>query len=372
MTPVVTDRLATEKNATGSGEFYPYGEPMSGSSDTYGTYKMSTRANAYYARNRWYDSAMGRFTTPDPYGGSASLTNPGSWNRYAYAGNDPVNFNDPSGLDGGAWIWMGPPVAPEPPPPNPLMAASNGAYWPQHLTGEERPEDPKQMARMSAASTTAPCENKLRAPLIISATAVREFFQEPSRNIGTVTLYEQLRSIAGSAYYYNTFGIQGTLPLSEAVGHSYLPDPTLSSYGKDASPANAFVVTGESRSIFLRASFYTESAKDQAITLLHELLHLAYGVRPTLKRSSCWVFHFLQIPIMLNSPPAERSATGWKRTAGDCHEATDTRIVALLPLCAPAQTVLWNDSRPGFLRRGIIIGENAFSEPELVRLSKHF
>ncbi len=60
----------------GEGEFYPYEEEMSASSDTYGTYKMSTRANAYYARNRWYDSAMGRFTTPDPYGGSAKLTNP--------------------------------------------------------------------------------------------------------------------------------------------------------------------------------------------------------------------------------------------------------------------------------------------------------
>ncbi len=82
----------------GEGEFYPYEEEMSASSDTYGTYKMSTRANAYYARNRWYDSAMGRFTTPDPYGGSATLTNPNSWNRYAYVGGDPVNFNDPSGL----------------------------------------------------------------------------------------------------------------------------------------------------------------------------------------------------------------------------------------------------------------------------------
>ncbi len=71
---------------------------MSGSSDSYGTYKMSTKAHAYYARNRWYDSVGGRFTTPDPYGGSANLTNLNSWNRYAYVGGDPVNFTDPSGL----------------------------------------------------------------------------------------------------------------------------------------------------------------------------------------------------------------------------------------------------------------------------------
>jgi len=36
----------------------------------------------------------------DPYGGSMSLANPGSLNRYAYVNGDPVNFNDPSGLVG--------------------------------------------------------------------------------------------------------------------------------------------------------------------------------------------------------------------------------------------------------------------------------
>jgi hypothetical protein len=38
--------------------------------------------------------------TPDPYRASAKLINPTSWNRYAYVNGDPVNSNDPSGLDG--------------------------------------------------------------------------------------------------------------------------------------------------------------------------------------------------------------------------------------------------------------------------------
>jgi len=42
---------------------------------------------------------MGRFLMPDPYGASAKPGNPQSWNRYAYVNNDPVNKNDPSGLD---------------------------------------------------------------------------------------------------------------------------------------------------------------------------------------------------------------------------------------------------------------------------------
>src|SRR5215469_16691966 len=45
---------------------------------------------------------LGKFITPDPYMATANGVNnpadPGSWNRYAYTDNDPVNFNDPSGL----------------------------------------------------------------------------------------------------------------------------------------------------------------------------------------------------------------------------------------------------------------------------------
>ncbi|MGI8838873.1 MAG: RHS repeat domain-containing protein [Pyrinomonadaceae bacterium] len=54
--------------------------------------------------NRWHS----RFDQPDPYDGSYSLTDPQSFNRYAYTQNDPVNFTDPSGLLN--WpLPMGPP-----------------------------------------------------------------------------------------------------------------------------------------------------------------------------------------------------------------------------------------------------------------------
>lgn len=40
---------------------------------------------------------------PDPYRATTGSVNnpadPGSWNRYAYASSDPVNYNDPQGLD---------------------------------------------------------------------------------------------------------------------------------------------------------------------------------------------------------------------------------------------------------------------------------
>jgi hypothetical protein len=42
---------------------------------------------------------MGRFLTTDPKSGSAKAERPQTWNRYAYAGNNPVNSIDPRGLN---------------------------------------------------------------------------------------------------------------------------------------------------------------------------------------------------------------------------------------------------------------------------------
>ena len=51
-----------------------------------------------FMQARMYDPATGRFTQADPlaYGFEALAT--GQNNRWVYAGNDPVNMSDPSGL----------------------------------------------------------------------------------------------------------------------------------------------------------------------------------------------------------------------------------------------------------------------------------
>ena len=48
-----------------------------------------------YLRNRYYDPETGRFTQEDPVMDGL--------NWYAYCGNNPVNFFDPSGLESGYW-----------------------------------------------------------------------------------------------------------------------------------------------------------------------------------------------------------------------------------------------------------------------------
>jgi RHS repeat-associated protein len=47
---------------------------------------------------RRYNRQHSRFDQPDPYDGSYDLSDPQSFNRYAYVQNDPANFADPTGL----------------------------------------------------------------------------------------------------------------------------------------------------------------------------------------------------------------------------------------------------------------------------------
>jgi RHS repeat-associated protein len=49
-----------------------------------------------YANQRYFNGTLGRFWTPDPTRGS--LSDPKSWNKYAYVGGDPINFKDSQGL----------------------------------------------------------------------------------------------------------------------------------------------------------------------------------------------------------------------------------------------------------------------------------
>jgi RHS repeat-associated protein len=63
-------------------------------------FAMTERDEATGLDHTWfrkYDSFAGRWTTPDPLGGS--IANPQGVNRYTYAANDPINLVDPLGLD---------------------------------------------------------------------------------------------------------------------------------------------------------------------------------------------------------------------------------------------------------------------------------
>jgi len=51
-----------------------------------------------YFNARYYSPEQGRFVSPDPENAGANPAAPQTWNGYSYAGNNPVNVVDPSGL----------------------------------------------------------------------------------------------------------------------------------------------------------------------------------------------------------------------------------------------------------------------------------
>jgi RHS repeat-associated protein len=97
---VSTDRLGSVR-ANSNGEqfaYYPYGQERTSTPDQrekFGTY-FRDGVGKDYADQRYYNQ-NGSFWSPDPSYLNIDFEIPQSWNMYAYADEDPVNFNDPTG-----------------------------------------------------------------------------------------------------------------------------------------------------------------------------------------------------------------------------------------------------------------------------------
>ncbi len=82
--------------------YAPFGESydtvLNGDPDFTGALQ-DTLSGLYDFAYRYYNPVQGRWISPDPAGLAAvDPTNPQSWNRYAYAFNNPLRFIDPTGL----------------------------------------------------------------------------------------------------------------------------------------------------------------------------------------------------------------------------------------------------------------------------------
>jgi RHS repeat-associated protein len=78
-------------NCTGSG-------PASPTAFTGQDLDPNTNLTRFLARN--YSMQQGRWLSPDPSGLAAvDVSNPQTWNRYAYVANNPLSFVDPTGLN---------------------------------------------------------------------------------------------------------------------------------------------------------------------------------------------------------------------------------------------------------------------------------
>ena len=85
--------LASNTGTLTKAGFQTYGVSTSTANNTFGyTGSRIAVGGLYDMRARFYSPTIGRFLSTDPIGTSGGV------NLYAYVGNDPLNFTDPSGL----------------------------------------------------------------------------------------------------------------------------------------------------------------------------------------------------------------------------------------------------------------------------------
>jgi RHS repeat-associated protein len=103
---VATDRLGSVRANgyadSGNIKYFPYGAEQTATTEGVTKFATYTRdaVGQDYAEQRYYNAGMGRFWSPDPGGiKAADRRNPASWNLYAYVHGDPINLNDPRGMD---------------------------------------------------------------------------------------------------------------------------------------------------------------------------------------------------------------------------------------------------------------------------------
>jgi RHS repeat-associated protein len=100
---VATDKLGSVRSSSSLGaiNYFPYGEERTRTAngvEKFGTYTRDA-VGQDYAEQRYYNSNMGAFWSPDPGGiRTTDPSRPSSWNRYAYVEGDPINSTDRHGL----------------------------------------------------------------------------------------------------------------------------------------------------------------------------------------------------------------------------------------------------------------------------------
>jgi RHS repeat-associated protein len=94
---------STSGTLTDSYNYDAFGQLTSGQTNPASSYlytgqQYDTLTQLYDLRARYYNPAQGRFLSQDTW--PIDLQNPIELNRYAHARNNPISYNDPSGLSG--------------------------------------------------------------------------------------------------------------------------------------------------------------------------------------------------------------------------------------------------------------------------------
>lgn len=98
---VVTDSAGNIKSES---DYYPFGGELQLVSNDPNKYKYTgaerdSETGLDRMGLRYYSNPLSRFMTPDPLMASGHASNPQTWNRYAYALNNPLRYIDPTGME---------------------------------------------------------------------------------------------------------------------------------------------------------------------------------------------------------------------------------------------------------------------------------
>lgn len=133
-----TPRLLTDNMGTTveTRRTWPFGEdvtpppPITAERLRFATMERDPEGQRYYDHARSHSFGLARFMSPDKLGGK--ITDPQSWNRYAYARNNPLKYVDPDGRSplAAALAGLGSTVmVPAPPPVLLGLAGVTGLYF---------------------------------------------------------------------------------------------------------------------------------------------------------------------------------------------------------------------------------------------------
>ena len=259
--PVVTDRLGTViwDQVKGGHKYFPYGEERTSTtneSTKFGTYFRDGTTGLDYAVNRYFNGAMGRFMSPDPRSSSSIQQQPGSWNKFSYANDDPVNLRDPLGLESyGPEDDEDPDPDPTPNPPGPQPP-------------QPKPFDPAPIMKTALDDAVNGALERLRDNEHCSS-----LFNLGDHYADPVTLLEELYK-GNTDYGLIRYG-QISQPSIAATAESIINPPTSN------NPVGVIVTLNNQ----LLGAFIGASEENRIQTILHELGHayqFIFGAQSTM------------------------------------------------------------------------------------------
>jgi RHS repeat-associated protein len=295
------DRLGSvSSDGTAGRTFYlPYGEELSATANDrikFATYTRDGSTGLDYADQRFFTSQFGRFMSADRFKRAAKVNSSGSWNKYSYVQNDPVNQTDRHGTCEDSEECEEPDLSLcDINPLDPMCTGdSEGDPGAPDAAG---PVTSKYQAKDAAQKAL-----KSLNPNCFKALGVSQ--QTLSAKENTVNYIDGRTSEDGNLNINSTFG-----PVF-SVG----PGATFNSvvYGSYAVTLN-YLNGGNSNNVVLGANFFGEDATAQGFTLIHELLHVQFSTLNDPQFAAKFA-HYTGDPKDINA--ASKTITDWLK--GGC------------------------------------------------------